>query len=183
MRSCAPRNAAAVRSSLSTLASDLVIGQKSTVRRRNSGEWGCQEVLLAKLSMNGTQSPEPALLPVGFWRRYEDTHDDPFDTRPWPVSSLIDDRPFNITVGDSQVSEADRMDVVEYCSLGYIESYEFGYATCRLCGANGPALVGIDGHPHPPPLSTPARVCALPCTQHPISPHSRSPTHPDPPYI
>ena len=110
--------------------------------------------MLVKLSMDGTQPPEPSLLPVGFWRRYEDANDDPFDTRPWPVSSLID-RPFNFPAGHYQMSTADCMDVVEYCSLGYIESYEFGYATCRLCGANGPTMVSSDST-STSPASTPS---------------------------
>ena len=38
------------------------------------------------------------------------------------------------------LSGSERLAIVEYCGLGFVESYEHGYATCRLCGASGPEM-------------------------------------------
>ena len=72
---------------------------------------------------------EHALRLVGFWRKYADVNRDRSDPRPYPVPG-----------GSERLPAADRMDLVEYCSLGYVESYELGYASCRLCGACGPDM-------------------------------------------
>ena len=72
---------------------------------------------------------EHTLRLVGFWRKYADVNRDRSDPRPYPVPG-----------GSERLPAADRMDVVEYCSLGYVESYELGYASCRLCGACGPDM-------------------------------------------
>lgn len=57
---------------------------------------------------------------VGFWRRYEDKQLDPQDLRPWPEQTPCLNPNLDI--------------LIEYLSIGTIESFEYGYATCRLCG-------------------------------------------------
>jgi hypothetical protein len=69
--------------------------------------------------------PPMALIDIGFWRRFQDASADPEDLRRWPER------------GTSRVS---RDDVLAYLELGFVESMEFGYAECRLCGRSGPAL-------------------------------------------
>jgi hypothetical protein len=64
---------------------------------------------------------------IGFWRRYEDTTVDPRDDRPWPI-------PKTAGGGGAKLNKEVEDVVIEYLKIGYIESYEFGYATCRLCG-------------------------------------------------
>lgn len=66
------------------------------------------------------------MLEIGFWRRFEDESVDPEDFRPWPT-------PYNKTYNETDQTD-DKELIIEYLGLGYIESYEFGYATCRLCG-------------------------------------------------
>ncbi len=62
---------------------------------------------------------------VGFWRRYEGAEHDLNDDRPWPSPGRSD------LMAD---------DVLAYLQLGYLESYEFGFSTCRLCGLTGIAM-------------------------------------------
>ena len=67
------------------------------------------------------------LIELGFWRARERRSDDT-DPRPHP-SDLIDDA----------WDAGDRRIVAEYCSrAGWLEGYEHGAATCRLC----PATIG-----------------------------------------
>jgi len=69
--------------------------------------------------------PSNALIEVGFWRRYQDASIDPSDSRPWPEHS---------------VQRTSHEIVMSYLESGFMESIEFGYAQCRLCGACEPAL-------------------------------------------
>lgn len=67
------------------------------------------------------------LIEVGFWRRFEDKSVDPGDLRPWPSSPSFASDGSDIDIHQKET-------LLEYLSLGLIESYEFGYATCRVCG-------------------------------------------------
>jgi hypothetical protein len=60
------------------------------------------------------------MIEVGFWRRFEDKTADLFDSRPWPRSGALD--PVVLR------------EVIEYLRCGFLESFEFGYSTCRICG-------------------------------------------------
>lgn len=80
---------------------------------------------------------------VGFWRRFERESNVPslscdsgllieedsnvkyMDLRPWPEP------------GSSIIDPKDLSKVVDYLNRGFLESFEFGYATCRLCGLSG----------------------------------------------
>ena len=69
-------------------------------------------------------SSEP-LIAIGFWRRCEDARLDPEDERPWPKRGA---------------SRDSRNDILAFLDAGFVESVEFGYAECRLCGEGGKLL-------------------------------------------
>mmetsp|Transcript_1152 Transcript_1152/g.1622 ORF Transcript_1152/g.1622 Transcript_1152/m.1622 type:complete len:193 (+) Transcript_1152:251-829(+) len=63
---------------------------------------------------------------VGFWKR----NDDDNDRRPDP-KDLVDTEFYRSNPGLKEI-------IVEYLCLGYLESYEFGYSSCRFdCGVTG----------------------------------------------
>lgn len=69
--------------------------------------------------------PSNALIEVGFWRRYQDASIDPADSRSWP---------------EHGVKIASHSVLLLYLESGFMESIEYGFAECRLCGGSGPAL-------------------------------------------
>jgi hypothetical protein len=65
------------------------------------------------------------LIAVGFWRRFENARSDPEDQRPWPEQGSPRDS---------------HNDVIAFLEAGFVESVEFGYAECRLCGQGGATM-------------------------------------------
>lgn len=64
--------------------------------------------------------PGRVLDPIGFWRISEDESVDGSDKRPWPQFH--------------GARNIDRSMELTFMRNGFIESYEFGYHVCRVCG-------------------------------------------------
>jgi len=90
------------------------------------------------------------MIEVGFWRRFEDPNVDPDDARPWPAPGALAQTPTGAGPGGGVTTEGRcwsgdegavlRCHVLEYLRRGFVESLEFGYSECRLCGRGGKAL-------------------------------------------
>jgi hypothetical protein len=65
------------------------------------------------------------LTEIGFWRRFQNIQRDADDDRPWP------------RIVRPKLSSSSKRLVIEYLQKGYLESFEFGYSTCRLCALEG----------------------------------------------
>lgn len=111
-------------------AMGLALSQTFPSFKRDGGTTPPPSEAAAPQQRSPSPGDEHTLKLLGFWRKYADVNRDRSDPRPYPVPGCPRER----------LPAGDRMDVVEYCSLGFVESYELGYASCRLCGACGPDM-------------------------------------------